>query len=156
MRPSNTNSIPRGDPMKNITKIGATAAAIGALGVAGSFGTFAAFTDAGTPQAVAVHSGTIKVQKDFALPGLNNLGTRDTTFTCDKDTGLPGGTGASECAAGSAGKSAGSITVKNVGSLPQDVYIDFDGPGVADVSSPNVENSNPLASNLILDSSFDS
>jgi len=140
--------------MKNITKLGATAAAIGALGVAGSFGTFSAFTDAQTKD-VAVTSGTLKVTNDFQLPKFENLGTRETTYTCDKDTGLPGGTGASECAAGDAGKSAGHITVTNTGSLPQDVYIDFDGPAATDVSSPNAENSNVLASNIIMDSSND-
>ncbi|HEY3020689.1 MAG TPA: hypothetical protein VGJ32_10870 [Solirubrobacteraceae bacterium] len=145
--------------MKNLTKIGATVAAVGALGVAGSFGTFSAFTAAAPSHAVPVHSGTIKVDNEFALPDLTNLGTRDTEYNCNRDTGLPGTTEkpntGSECWAGSNGKSAGHITVTNTGSLAQDVYIDFDGPGVADVSSPNVENSNPLASNIIVDSSMD-
>jgi predicted ribosomally synthesized peptide with SipW-like signal peptide len=140
-----------------VKKLALTAGAVAALGMAGSFGTFAAFTatETNTP---AVTSGTIKVLNNFELPSLANLGTRETTFTCNGGTGLaPTGTqsGGSECHAGADGKRAGEITVKNTGSLAQDVYIDFDGPGVADATSPNVESSDVLASNIIVDSSFD-
>jgi predicted ribosomally synthesized peptide with SipW-like signal peptide len=140
-----------------VKKLALTAGAIGALGMAGSFGTFAAFTATET-HTPTVSSGTIKVLNKFELPSLANLGTRETTFTCNGGTGLaPTGTqsGGSECHAGADGKKAGYITVENTGTLPQDVYIDFDGPGVADATSPNVESSNVLASNIIVDSSFD-
>jgi predicted ribosomally synthesized peptide with SipW-like signal peptide len=124
--------------MKSWSKLAMTAGAIGAIGVAGSFGTFAAFT-ASESKSDTITSGTIKVQNDFALPDWQNLGTADTIW--------PGGTTTP------AYKKAGHITVKNTGSLAQDVYIDFDGPGVEDATSPNVESSDVLASNIIVDSS---
>jgi hypothetical protein len=139
--------------MKNWNKLAMTAGAIAAIGAAGSFGTFSAFTDSGSKD-IPVSSGTLKIQNDFSLPSLENLGTRETKWNCDGDTGLPIVGGTKECFAGT-DQNAGRISVKNVGTLPQDVYIDFDGPGVADVSSPNVENSNPLASNIIINSSLD-
>jgi len=139
--------------MRNWKKLAMTAGAIGAIGAAGSFGTFSAFTDAQT-QDIPVSSGTLKVDNNFQLPSLANLGTRETKWNCDGNTGLPVDGGTKECFAGS-DQNSGSITVKNVGSLPQDVYIDFDGPAAEDVSSPNVENSNPLASNIILNTSLD-
>jgi hypothetical protein len=140
--------------MNNWTKVAATAAAIGALGVAGSYGTFATFTDPGSTKDVSVTSGTIKVSNNFQLPSLQNLGTRKTAWNCDGDTGLPVADGTKQCFAG-ADQNAGYIEVTNTGSLDQDVYVDFDGPAATDVTSPNAENSNPLASNIIINSSLD-
>jgi hypothetical protein len=140
--------------MKNWSKLAMSAGAIGVIGVAGSFGTFSAFTAANPSHAVNVASGTIEVSNDFQLPDLSNLGTRDTTWSCNGDTGVAAGT--SECFGGvgeDASKSAGSIVVENTGSLPQDVYVDFDGVGKTGVASPNLESGDVLADNIIIDSS---
>lgn len=127
-----------------------TVGAVGVLGTAGSFGTFAAFTDTNnTPQTFTAGAGTLIVDNDFDLPDLTELGTRETSaYNCNRTTGLPGtpefpNTG-SECWAGSTGKRAGSITITNAGTVPQDVYLDFDGPIAAD---------NLLAENIIIDTS---
>jgi hypothetical protein len=135
-----------------------TVGAVGVLGTVGSFGTFAAFTDTNPSTTVPVRSGTIIVDNQFDLPDLTNLGTRDTTFTCPGATGTNPGTGSSECWGGvgpDASKRAGFIKVENTGSLPQDVYVDFDGVGKIGTTSPNVESGDPIADNLIIDSSFD-
>jgi hypothetical protein len=140
-----------------LNKLMLTAGAVGALGIAGSFGTFAAFTDVNPATTVPVTSGTIKVANNFQLPDLTNLGTRDTTWNCNSDNGTTSPTGgSSECFGGDNGKRAGSIRVENTGTLPQDVYLDFDGVGNWGVSSPNVESGDVLADNIIIDSSFDS
>jgi hypothetical protein len=143
--------------MKQWSKLAMTAGAIGVIGVAGSFGTYSAFTAQNAPKTVDVHSGTIKVDNNFQLPDLTNLGTRDTTWNCDGNTGRP--TGSSECWGGTgpdASKRAGYIDVQNTGSLPQDVYVDFDGVGKTGVTSPNLESGDVIADNLIIDSSYDS
>lgn len=144
--------------MKQWSKLAMTAGAIGVIGVAGSFGTYSAFTAQSAPKTVDVHSGTIKVDNQFALPDLTNLGTRDTSWNCDGNTGLPAAGKTSECWGGAgpdASKKAGFIQVQNTGSLPQDVYIDFDGVGKTGVTSPNLESGDVLADNIIIDSSED-
>ena len=141
--------------MKNWKKLAMTAGAVGALGVAGSFGTFSAFTDVHTAKTIAVTSGTLKVSDDFSNIDFTNLGTRDTLYNCNKDTGLPATPSApdtgSECWAGNNDKHAGTITVTNTGSLPQDVYFDFDGPVQKDPSQDR--SLNEFAENVIVDSS---
>jgi|tagenome__1003787_1003787.scaffolds.fasta_scaffold20647781_1 hypothetical protein len=136
--------------MKHWKKLAMTAGAIGALGVAGSFGTFSAFTAADAKD-VSVSSGTLKISGTFNLPDLTNLGTRESGWNCNSATGQP--TGTSECWFGPDGKKPGEIIVTNTGSLPQDVYFDFDGPG-GDAANPAATSStNPLAESIIVDSS---
>ena len=129
--------------MKNWSKLAMSAGAIGVIGVAGSFGTFSAFTAAQT-KTDTITTGTIRVSNDFQLPDWHNLGTSPTDRV-----GHAGGTTTPEY------KKAGSITVKNTGSLAQDVYLDFDGPGVEDQTSPNLGSTDVLADNIIMDSSLD-
>ena len=138
-----------------LNKLILTAGAVGAIGIAGSFGTFAAFTDVNPSETVNVASGTLEVDNNFALPDLTKLGTRDTTWTCNSTDGTASPAGSSQCFGGDADKRAGSITVTNTGSLPQDVYLDFDGVGKIGVTSPNAESGDVLADNIIIDSAFD-
>jgi hypothetical protein len=120
-----------------------TAGAVGVLGTAGTFGTFAAFT-ATDAKDLTVTSGTVQIENTVDFASLANLGTSDQsmgTLTNADHTALD--------------KQTGSITIKNTGSLPQDFYIDFDGPGVADQTSPNVGSTNLLAENIKVDTSGD-
>ena len=120
-----------------------TAGAVGVLGTAGTFGTFAAFT-ASDAKDLTVTSGTVKIENTVDFASLANLGTSDLSMGTL--------TGADQTATN---KKTGSITIKNTGSLPQDFYIDFDGPGQQDMSSPNTGNLDVLAENIKVDTSGD-
>ena len=119
----------------NFKKLALTAGAVGALGVAGSFGTFAAFTAEETKD-LAFSAGTVKIVNEFDLPWQDlGTGVRDAA-------------------------SAGHITVKNDGTEPVNVFLDYDGVvDVADWATPGTANrhsTNPLAENLNIDSSYTS
>ena len=120
-----------------------TAGAVGVLGTAGTFGTFAAFT-ATDAKDLTVTSGTVKIDNNVDFASLANLSTADLSV----------GTlaGADHSATP---KETGTITITNTGSLPQDFYIDFDGPGVQDMTSPNTGSTNLLAENIKVDTSGD-
>jgi predicted ribosomally synthesized peptide with SipW-like signal peptide len=119
----------------NFKKLALTAGAVGALGIAGSFGTSAAF-NADETKELAFSAGTVKIVNEFNLPW-QNLGT-----------------GVRE------GANAGHIKVKNDGTEPINVFLDFDGVvDVVDWQTPGTSNrhsTNPLAENLNIDSSFSS
>lgn len=123
-----------------------TAGAVGVLGTAGTFGTFAAFT-ASESTPLTVEAGTVKIKNTIDFTKLATLGTADKSNGPSDDTAQYDLTATP--------KQQGSITVENTGTQPQDIYIDFDGPGVQDMVDPYKGSSNLLAENIKVDSSFD-
>jgi predicted ribosomally synthesized peptide with SipW-like signal peptide len=131
--------------MKTWKKAAMTAGAIGALGVAGSFGTFSAFS-ASESVDQPISAGSVDIANNFSLPW-SNLGTARRAAYAGAN-GL-GGNGAN----------AGYIKVRNTGTKPINVWLDFDGPvGVANWMQPStagLQSTNLLAENIKIDTSWD-